>query len=201
MNGWLKTQTDARAIITALEYNELGQVDQKCVKGGSPTIPYLNTRDTYDQGNAGYFNVGRLTTAWRGLTTANGVCTGTPTAKIERRFDYDAAGRPARQVYVNPTEAATPVNKTLAFEYWPDGSLKRGRLAGGSWTGDYSYDAAGELYSRSTMPRRGERPARLLHQLRHLLRPVARPISSPMAMAPPPAFTYDASSAAGSTGC
>ena len=108
MNSWLKTQTDARAIITALEYNELGQVTQKCVKGGSPAIATEITRNTYDQASAGYFNVGRLTTAWRGLTTANGVCTGTPTAKIERRFDYDAAGRAARQVYVNPTEAATP---------------------------------------------------------------------------------------------
>ncbi len=132
MNGWLKTQTDARAIITALEYNELGQVTQKCVKGGSPAIATEITRDTYDQGNAGYFNVGRLTTAWRGLTTANGVCTGTPTAKIERRFDYDAVGRPARQVYINPTEAPySGVNKTLAFEYWPDGSVKRRQLADG----------------------------------------------------------------------
>ena len=92
------------------------------MKGGSPAIATEITRDTYDQGNAGYFNVGRLTTAWRGLTTANGVCTGTPTAKIERRFDYNTvgAGRPA-QVYINPTEAPSPgVDRTLAFEYWPE---------------------------------------------------------------------------------
>ena len=47
----------------------------------------------------------------------------------------------------NPTEAVTPVNKTLCFEYWPDGSVKRRQLADASWTGDYSYDAAGRLYS------------------------------------------------------
>ena len=52
-----------------------------------------------------------------------------------------------QETHVNPTGAATPQDKILAFDYWPDGSIKRKQLADGTWTGQFSYDLAGRLAS------------------------------------------------------
>jgi hypothetical protein len=38
-------------------------------------------------------------------------------------------------------------DRILYYEYWPDHSVKRKRLASGSWTGQYVYDLAGHLAS------------------------------------------------------
>jgi YD repeat-containing protein len=38
-------------------------------------------------------------------------------------------------------------NRVLAYDYWPDGSLKRRQMADGTWTGNHSYDLAGRLAS------------------------------------------------------
>ena len=58
-----------------------------------------------------------------------------------QRFDYDLAGR----LLARRFEGVTGGTKTLAYDYWPDGSLKRKRLADDVWTGNHSYDLAGRL--------------------------------------------------------
>jgi YD repeat-containing protein len=66
---------------------------------------------------------------------------------IQRRFDHDAAGRLSKETHVNPMGLLTPLDISLGFDYWPDGSLKRKQLADGTWTGNTVYDLAGRLAS------------------------------------------------------
>jgi YD repeat-containing protein len=58
-----------------------------------------------------------------------------------QQYDYDTASRLTRNSF--PNINGTP--RTLNYEYWPDGSIKRKQLADGTWTGQYLYDLAGRL--------------------------------------------------------
>ena len=131
----LTSQTDARMIVTALTYDELSRVKSKTVSG--PGISPETTLNSYDDstgnGHAGFFNRGKLTDATRSLGAVS----------LTRRFDHDAAGRLARERHIG----VAGQDRTLSFDYWPNGQLKRKQLADGSWTGDHVYDAAGRLFS------------------------------------------------------
>ncbi|MCA3562703.1 MAG: hypothetical protein IOC82_16990, partial [Aestuariivirga sp.] len=126
----LTVQTDAKGQRSELSYDALSRVTGKLVRGtgGDET-----TTNSYDEARTGYFNTGQLTTAQR---EAGG-------KRFTQAYDYDVAGRLAQR-----TDAGVNGQTfTQAFDYWPDGSPKRKRLADGSWTGTYSYDAAGRLFS------------------------------------------------------
>jgi YD repeat-containing protein len=58
-----------------------------------------------------------------------------------QRFDYDLAGRLTRERHENVNGGT----RTLAYAYYPTGELQAKQLADGSWTGAYTYDAAGRL--------------------------------------------------------
>ncbi|MEI7932103.1 MAG: toxin TcdB middle/N-terminal domain-containing protein, partial [Alphaproteobacteria bacterium] len=126
----LVVQTDAKGQRTDLTYDALSRLTRKTVTTGTGTE---TTTNAYDEGRSGSFNVGRLTTAQRSVGAK----------RFTQAYDYDEAGRLARRtdIGVNGRDYAQ------AFEYWPDGTLKRKRLADGTWTGTYAYDAAGRLFS------------------------------------------------------
>ena len=133
----LLTQTDAKGQVSTLTYDAMSRVLTKTVTG--PAIATETTTNAYDQARSGYFNVGSLTTATRAVPV-NGPL---PAVNLQRRFDHDLAGRLAKEVHVSVSGA----DRTLAYEYWPDSSLKRKQLATGAWTGQYGYDLAGQLTS------------------------------------------------------
>ena len=62
---------------------------------------------------------------------------------LTRRDDYDAAGRRVRQRHL----AVEAADRTLETGYWPNGAVKRQRMADGTWTGLYGYDGFGRLAS------------------------------------------------------
>jgi RHS repeat-associated protein len=43
--------------------------------------------------------------------------------------------------------AVAGADRSLSYEYWPDGALKRRQAPDGVWSGNYSYDLAGRLLS------------------------------------------------------
>jgi YD repeat-containing protein len=140
--GRLSTQTDARGVVTALNYDELSNVMRKCVsEGGIATEIAANT---YHDARTGTFNKGKLTTARRGVTAVGGACSATPGARTTRFYDCDAAGRLALDRHEHQIGTSP---RTLAFKYWPNGAVKRKQMVDGTWTGEHGYDAAGRLSS------------------------------------------------------
>jgi RHS repeat-associated protein len=133
----LITQTDAKSQATALTYDVMGRVKTKTVSGAA--IKTETTTNTYDEARTGFFNKGMLTTVAK-TVPVNGAI---PAVSISRQFDYDLAARTAKETHLN----VNGQTKTLAYEYWPDGSVKRKQMADGTWTGQYSYDLAGRLLS------------------------------------------------------
>ncbi|MEI8180322.1 toxin TcdB middle/N-terminal domain-containing protein [Aestuariivirga sp.] len=126
----LTAQTDAKGQRAELGYDALSRLISKRVlaTGGTET-----TTNSYDQARSGFFNLGQLTTAERRVGDS----------RFTQAYDHDATGRLAqrRDLGVNGSDYAQ------GFDYWPDGSLKRKRLADGSSTGTYVYDTAGRLFS------------------------------------------------------
>jgi RHS repeat-associated protein len=135
--GKLLTQTDAKTNVTTLVYDVLGRVLTKTVAG--PGLGLETTTNSYDELRSGFFNTGRLTSAAK-TVPVNGAI---PAVNVNRQFDYDVAGRLSKETHLS----VNGQTKTLAYEYWPDGSIKRKQLADGTWTGQYSYDLAGRLLS------------------------------------------------------
>ncbi|MBL8906893.1 MAG: VCBS repeat-containing protein, partial [Rhizobiales bacterium] len=133
--GRLLSQTDAKGQISAMTYDSLGRVLTKTVTGAS--IPTETTANTYDETRAGYYNVGKLTTATR-TVPVNGAL---PAVAATRRYDHDALGRLVLDTHVGVNGA----DRALAVEYWPGGEIKRRQLADGSWTGPFTYTLKGEL--------------------------------------------------------
>jgi RHS repeat-associated protein len=137
----LVTQTDAKAQVTTLTYDALGRVTTKTVaKSGQPTE---TTTNLYDEATTprSAFNLGKLTTATRSVAaqTINGTILAAVNAS--QQFDYDLAGRLIKTTHANINSA----DRTTETEYWPDGSIRRKKLADGTWTGQFSYDIAGRL--------------------------------------------------------
>lgn len=126
----LVTQVDAKGQRTALSYDAMSRLTRKDVHTAAGIE---TTTNAYDEARDGFFNLGQLTTAVR--TTG--------AKRFTQAYDYDATGRLARRsdLGVNGQDYAQ------SFEYWPDGTLKRKRLADGTWTGTYRYDEAGRLFS------------------------------------------------------
>ena len=126
----LVSQTDAKGQQTQLSYDALSRVTRKSVSTASGTEL---TTNSYDEASTGYFNLGQLTTAVRTVGSK----------RFTQAYDYDLTGRLSqrRDIGVNARDYAQN------FEYWSDGSLKRKRLADGTWTGTYTYDVAGRLIS------------------------------------------------------
>ena len=133
----LTSQTDARGVVTTLGYDSLSRVTVKTVSGAG--IATETTSNTYDEARSSFFNRGKLTTASRAVPV-NGTL---PAVSLTRAYDYDAAGRLSKETHANINGA----DRTLAFDYYVDGSLKRKQLADGTWTGDNVYDLAGRLAS------------------------------------------------------
>jgi RHS repeat-associated protein len=135
--GRLTSQSDARGQVSALTYDEMSRVLAKTVTGAG--IPTETTTNLYDEARAGFYNVGNLTTTDRGVPVNGSL----PAVNIARSYDFDLAQRLAKETHVS----VNGIDRTMAYEYWPDGSLKRKQLADGTWTGQYSYDLAGRLAS------------------------------------------------------
>jgi RHS repeat-associated protein len=157
----LVTQTDAKAQVTSLSYNSLGRVLTKTVTGAG--LATETTTNSYDEGRAGdgsavscdpgqvctdptgysfqAFNLGKLTSSSRSVAaqTLNAVLL--PAVAATTLYDYDKAGRLIRTTF----KAINGADRTTETEYWPDGSVKRKKLADGTWTGQFSYDLAGRL--------------------------------------------------------
>ena len=138
-------QVDAKLNNTVLSYDAMGRVVTKAVTG--PTITTETTTNTYDESRTTYFNRGQLTTALRVVPVSGTM----PAVNVSRQYNYDLAGRLAQENHL----AINGQTRTLAYEYWQDGSVKRKQLAtpalgldpGGTWTGQYLYDLAGRLAS------------------------------------------------------
>ncbi len=139
--GHLTTQTDAKGTVTTLVYDPLSRVKTKTVTalGLAPEI----TTNTYDEQRGDHANLGKLTTAERDVAaqTLSGVAV--PAVAVSRDYDHDSAGRLVKETHRNIN------GNTYALEsvYWPDGSLRKKKLADGTWTGDFKYDLAGRLAS------------------------------------------------------
>jgi RHS repeat-associated protein len=139
-------QVDAKAQATALTYDELGRVTGKYVYGkdGAGATVQETTVNSYDEARIGYFNRGKLTSAVRTVPSQT-ITGGTtlPPVSVPRRYDYDVAGRLSQETHLN----VAGQSRTLGFDYWLDGSVKRKLLADGTWTGEFAYDLAGRLAS------------------------------------------------------
>ncbi len=139
--GSLLTQTDARSNVTTLAYDLLGRVLTKTVAG--PGLATETTTNTYDLARTGFYNLGKLTRAARTVAsqTLNGAVL--PAVNELLDYDYDVAGRLVQTTNRNVNGGV----RTLGYEYWPDGSIKRKLMANNTWTGQYTYDLAGRLQS------------------------------------------------------
>ncbi len=162
----LLTQTDARNVVTALaEYDGLSRLKRKCVS--KPGIATEITRNTYDQPQAGYSNLGKLTSAWRGVAGVNAACTAVPANKVERLYDHDLSGRLAREQHLCIGPACE--TKTFTHDYWPNGALRRKKLPGStSWVDERLYDAAGRLDTLDNLATAsGTQPELFISQIRY----------------------------------
>jgi RHS repeat-associated protein len=107
-------------------------------------IPTETTVNYYDDvrrdANLVYYsNNGRLTTAIKTVPAMGAVAA----VNVQHQMNYDVAGRLVNE-WVNLPDAT---GKSLNYDYWIDGSVKRKQLADGTWTGQYLYDLAGRLQS------------------------------------------------------
>ena len=158
----LSWQRDARNVTTTLgPYDGLSRLTRKCISGGGVATEI--TQNSYDQQDPSYSNLGHLTNAWRAVTSVGGGCGATPAVKIERQYDYELSGRLQREQHLCIGPACA--TKTLAYDYWPNGALRRKKLADGTWSGDHSYDPAGRLTGLANSA--GETPASLISSIRY----------------------------------
>jgi RHS repeat-associated protein len=143
-NGTLNSQTDARGIITYLGYDAMARVTGKSVY--NPATNFTETTSnsydeprTYDDNGVirNAINIGTLTTSYR-YVPVNGTL---PSSTVRRLYDYEPMGHVVKETHVGINGS----DKVLHYEYWPDGSLKRKKMADGTLTGQYSYDLAGRL--------------------------------------------------------
>jgi RHS repeat-associated protein len=138
----LTAQTDAKGQTTALTYDVMGRMRSKTVSGAA--IPTETTANYYDDvrrdANLVYYsNNGRLTTAIKTVPASGAIAA----VNVQHQMNYDVAGRLVNE-WVNQPDAT---GKSLNYDYWIDGSVKRKQLADGTWTGQYVYDLAGRLQS------------------------------------------------------
>ncbi len=142
----LYSQTDARGISTYLGYDALGRVMGKSVYNPATAFTettsnsYDEARNYNDNGTSKpASNIGKLTSTYRYVPVNGALASST----VRRLYDYELMGHVVQETHVGVNGA----DRVLQFEYWPDGALKRKKLADGTWTGQYSYDLAGRLYS------------------------------------------------------
>lgn len=143
--GRLIRQTDAKGQVTALSYDKMDRVLSKSVTA-QPSGIVETTTNSYDETggawHAGYPNVGYLTQA---IKTRSG----SSEAIANVTYDYDVAGRLARQMLFRVMDDAT--RRTIASDYYPSGELRSrtwpsGTGSGaGTYTALYGYNAAGQL--------------------------------------------------------
>ena len=103
--------------------------------------PTETTTNVYDEARGGYSNLGKLTSATRTVPVNGSI----PAVSVARQYDYELMGHEARETHLAINGASPGADRMLAFEYWPDGSLKRKQMGDGTWTGQYVYDFAGRL--------------------------------------------------------
>jgi RHS repeat-associated protein len=120
----------------------MGRMRSKTVSGA--LIPTETTVQYYDDvrrdANLVYYsNNGRLTTAIKTVPAMGAIAA----VNVQHQMNYDVAGRLVNE-WVNQPDAT---GKSLNYDYWMDGSVKRKQLADGTWTGQYVYDLAGRLQS------------------------------------------------------
>jgi YD repeat-containing protein len=85
-----------------------------------------------------YSNTGRLTTAIKTVPATGAIAV----VNVQHQMNYDVAGRLVNE-WVNLPDAT---GKSLNYDYWIDGSVKR-KIAADGTRADYSYDLAGRLQS------------------------------------------------------
>jgi hypothetical protein len=113
----------------------MGRMRSKTVSGA--LIPTETTVQSYDDvrrdANLVYYsNNGRLTTAIKTVPATGAIAA----VNVQHQMNYDVAGRLVNE-WVNLPDAT---GKSLNYDYWMDGSVKRKQLADGTWTGQYVYD-------------------------------------------------------------
>lgn len=133
-NNNLLTQTDAKGQLISFAYDALNRVTLKTVGTGASRV---ETRFTYDQARAGFYNLGKETTqeVWTPAGT---------THKVER--DWHLMGGLA-------VERHTIDGRTYALEtnFAPNGAPLDQKLPGTpgatttGWVGPFTYDAAGRV--------------------------------------------------------
>jgi RHS repeat-associated protein len=155
----LTQQTDARGVVTAMSYDQLGRLLERRVIAPVIPDPVLAT-NTYDQARAGYHNVGQLTTSVNASAThqidwrASGnevrrISTIGAKSNTTTRTE-DRSHKPVRMsdgpYVVNVGDAANPWTYTVngdlqsipgyvtAIEYEADGQTKRIDYANGVYT-------------------------------------------------------------------
>jgi RHS repeat-associated protein len=141
--GRLTQQTDAKNQVTNIFYDIMGRITSKTVTGSG--MPAETTSFTYDNGASGY-NVGKMTAAQKQVPAFTHAGTGLafPAVNISRSYTYDIGGRMSSETHSFPN---TSISRTLQYEYWSRGELKRKQLLDGTWTGLHTYDLAGRLLS------------------------------------------------------
>jgi YD repeat-containing protein len=139
--GRLVSQTDAKGQVSTLTYDPLSRVLTKTVTGAG--LSPETTSNAYDEVRAGFFNLGKLTTASRTVAAQSVAGVALPAVSSVKQFDHDLAGRLVKETHL----AIAGADRVLESVFWPDGSLRKKKLADGSWTGDFVYDRAGRLSS------------------------------------------------------
>ena len=131
------TSTNANGVLTTITYDNMSRVLSKVITAtGKPTE---TTTNIYDEARASYYNVGALTTTQR-IVPVNG---GIPAVNISQQYNYDLGGRLANENRLSVNGGTRALN----YEYWTDGTLKRKQAADSVWSGQYSYDLRGNLFS------------------------------------------------------
>ncbi len=133
-NNNLLTQTDAKGQLISFAYDALNRVTLKTVGVGASRV---ETRFTYDEPRAGFYNLGKETT--QEVWTPTGT-----THKVER--DWHLMGGLA-------VERHTIDGRTYALEtsFAPNGAALDQKLPGTpgatttAWVGPFTYDAAGRI--------------------------------------------------------
>ena len=128
----LTMQTDARGVKTVMAYDDADRLTERRIALPVVANPVLVT-NIYDQAAAGYFNVGKLTSA------AN--------ANVTQKFSYTGGGVLARQDVIDASGTHTIASafyggKTLLYKTYTPGPLSAGTYAA-PWT----YDGANRLKS------------------------------------------------------
>ncbi len=88
-------------------------------------------------------NLGKLTTASRVVSAQNLAGVVLPQVNVSQSYDHDVAGRLVKTLHGN----VNGNSYALETQYWLDGTVKRKRLANGTWTGQFAHDLVGRLAS------------------------------------------------------